>query len=92
MMRLIDSLEERHPNVRAVMAAALANVVPTHLLDRSLVASALADGTGPTTLRAEASPRTSSGTAPSAAERSPRHRATALPVRTGARRLPLIPG
>jgi tRNA 2-thiocytidine biosynthesis protein TtcA len=37
MTRLIASLEEKHPDVRNVMAAALANVSPTHLLDRELL-------------------------------------------------------
>jgi tRNA 2-thiocytidine biosynthesis protein TtcA len=39
MARLIQSLEERHPNVRSVMTAALGNVVPTHLLDPELLAA-----------------------------------------------------
>ncbi len=36
MTRLLDQLERDHPNVRAVMAGALGNVRPTHLLDRDV--------------------------------------------------------
>jgi tRNA 2-thiocytidine biosynthesis protein TtcA len=36
MTRLIGELEREHPNVRAVMANALRNVRPTHLLDRDV--------------------------------------------------------
>src|SRR5437667_301717 len=36
MTRLIGELEREHPNVRAVMANALGNVRPTHLLDRDV--------------------------------------------------------
>ncbi len=36
MTRMITELERDHPNVRAVMANALANVRPTHLLDRDV--------------------------------------------------------
>ncbi|MCA9633263.1 MAG: tRNA 2-thiocytidine(32) synthetase TtcA [Myxococcales bacterium] len=36
MSRLISSLEAQHPNLRAVMLAALKNVSATHLLDRAL--------------------------------------------------------
>lgn len=36
MTRLLDQLEERHPDVRAVAFAAASNLVPTHLLDRDL--------------------------------------------------------
>ncbi len=36
MTRLIDQLERDHPDVRAVMASALGNVRPTHLLDRDV--------------------------------------------------------
>lgn len=75
MTALMDSLETRHPDVRSVMAAALGNVVPTHLLDRELLARL----TGSLTRQAErvaVPPRI-------------RH-AGALPVRTGRRRLPLV--
>jgi tRNA 2-thiocytidine biosynthesis protein TtcA len=37
MTRLMDELGTEIPNVRATMAAALANVCPTHLLDEELV-------------------------------------------------------
>jgi tRNA 2-thiocytidine biosynthesis protein TtcA len=69
MSELMDSLEARHPNVRSVMAAALGNVVPTHLLDRELLTAVRKQ-------RAAAPPRI-------------RH-ASALPVRSGQRRLPLL--
>jgi tRNA 2-thiocytidine biosynthesis protein TtcA len=36
MMRLLDTLERDHPDIRSVMAAALGNVKPTHLLDPDL--------------------------------------------------------
>jgi tRNA 2-thiocytidine biosynthesis protein TtcA len=36
MTELLGQLEKDHPNVRAVMANALANVRPTHLLDRDV--------------------------------------------------------
>ena len=36
MTRMLAELERDHPNVRAVMANALANVRPTHLLDRDV--------------------------------------------------------
>jgi len=77
MTALISSLEASHPNVRGVMAAALANVVPTHLLDGDLLAAW--DGR-PSHVRpkATAAPR-------------PRH-AAALPVRSEKRRLPLVAG
>jgi len=38
MKRLLDQLATQHPNVRAVMLAALRNVSPSHLLDTSLLA------------------------------------------------------
>lgn len=74
MARLIASLEARHPDVRAVMAAALGNVVPSHLLDPELAALAAA--------ARSATPET-----PPPA-RAPRH--GALPVKAGGRRLPLL--
>jgi tRNA 2-thiocytidine biosynthesis protein TtcA len=39
MGKLLDQLEKDNPNVRAVMAHALANVRPTHLLDRDVAAA-----------------------------------------------------
>ncbi len=44
MKRLLDRMEEGHPQVRGVMAAALGNVRPTHLLDRTLLAAWEAHG------------------------------------------------
>ena len=40
MKALITELERSHPTLRQTMLAALGNVVPTHLLDRALQASA----------------------------------------------------
>jgi tRNA 2-thiocytidine biosynthesis protein TtcA len=37
MKGLLDTLEQEIPDVRSVMASALSNVVPTHLLDRDLL-------------------------------------------------------
>lgn len=42
--RLIADLERDHPGVKASMLRALANVVPSHLLDRRLAASSSAAG------------------------------------------------
>jgi tRNA 2-thiocytidine biosynthesis protein TtcA len=39
MTALLDSLERESPDVRSVMFAALKNVVPTHLLDRDMLAA-----------------------------------------------------
>lgn len=76
MAQLIATLEARHPNVRSVMAAALGNVAPTHLLDPSLTR------------------KTGAGekTQPPAAPRSSGKHASALPVLSGGRRLPLVSG
>ncbi len=38
MKRLLDRLEQGHPEVRGVMAAALGNVRPSHLMDQDLLA------------------------------------------------------
>lgn len=37
MATLLNELEEKHPNLRSVMAHALGNVRPTHLLDRDVL-------------------------------------------------------
>ena len=47
MTALLDSLQADIPNVREVMLASLRNVVPTHLLDRSLLEPA-PEGPAPT--------------------------------------------
>jgi tRNA 2-thiocytidine biosynthesis protein TtcA len=79
MTRLMDSLEARHPNVRSVMAAALGNVVPTHLLDRELSAAV------------NSYRKTSVLNGEEAEVHAARVRhASALPVRSGQRRLPLV--
>lgn len=79
MAALLDSLEKRHPNVRSVMAAALGNVVPGHLLDRKLLAMA----------HKQSGEVGSTAEAAQTAKRRVRH-ASALPVRSGRRRLPLL--
>ena len=80
MTELLDSLEKRHPDVRSVMAAALGNVVPTHLLDRELMARV--------TALANREPSPLAAPPPPPPPRT-RH-ASALPVRSGQRRLPLV--
>lgn len=40
MKALLDRMEAEHPRLRQTMLAALGNVVPTHLLDRDLLARA----------------------------------------------------
>jgi tRNA 2-thiocytidine biosynthesis protein TtcA len=77
MAKLMDGLERDHPDVRSVMAAALGNVVPTHLLDRDLMAAWRAR---PEAVRPKVKPE---GAAPV------RH-AAAVPIRSGGRRLPLV--
>ncbi|HMJ11439.1 MAG TPA: tRNA 2-thiocytidine(32) synthetase TtcA [Polyangiaceae bacterium] len=77
MTRLIQGLEAQHPNLRSVMAAALANVSATHLLDRELLEAVNAGRKSPGAVAA--------GTR----ARKPSH-AGALPILTGARRLPLL--
>jgi tRNA 2-thiocytidine biosynthesis protein TtcA len=84
MTRLIASLEERHPNVRSVMAAALANVAPSHLLDRRLTRRPTAGATAQADAAAPIEPATP--------PRSAGKHASALPVLTGGRRLPLVSG
>jgi tRNA 2-thiocytidine biosynthesis protein TtcA len=48
MKALLDRMEAEHPQLRQTMLAALGNVVPTHLLDRDLLARA-----GPTPAAAD---------------------------------------
>jgi tRNA 2-thiocytidine biosynthesis protein TtcA len=43
MTRLLDQLELKHPDVRAVAFAAAGNLVPTHLLDRDVYDPSTAD-------------------------------------------------
>jgi tRNA 2-thiocytidine biosynthesis protein TtcA len=74
MTRLMNELEKEHPNVRAVMASALANVRPTHLLDREVAAAWAAR---PADVRPVVVPEKRE-------ERNP-----ALPVRVGGR-LPVV--
>lgn len=74
MNDLITTLEAQHPNIRSVMTAALANVSPTHLLDREL---------------AEVwneRKQTEPATPPAPRQRH----AAALPVRSAPRRLPMV--
>ena len=77
MADLLAQLERDHPHVRAIMANALRNVRPTHLLDRD-VARAWAERPAELRPTAPAEPRT-------------RH-AAALPVASGQARvrLPVI--
>lgn len=79
MKAMLDELEQRNPNVRAIMLNAIRNVRPTHLLDRDVLAAWHAR---PADVRPDAEPEP---------EPRPRHavHAAAEPVR---RRLPLIPG
>jgi tRNA 2-thiocytidine biosynthesis protein TtcA len=75
MTALLDSLEQQTPDVRSVMFAALKNVVPTHLLDRDVLAawSARPETVAPKPITPRATPRTA-----------------ALPVMLDHKRLPLI--
>jgi tRNA 2-thiocytidine biosynthesis protein TtcA len=76
MTRLMNDMEKEHPNVRAVMANALRNVRPTHLLDKEVLAAWAAR---PAEVRPVVVPEPR-------AERNP-----ALPVRVGAgRSLPIV--
>jgi len=79
MTALIDSLEKNHPDVRSVMAAALANVVPTHLLDRDLLEA-----------WSERSDKHDEKNEKNKLGAAKELHAAALPVMTGARRLPLV--
>jgi tRNA 2-thiocytidine biosynthesis protein TtcA len=76
MTALISELEKSHPDVRSVMAAALANVRASHLLDQRLV-SRLAEGQRP-------SPDAHGVRPP-----RPRH-ASATPTRSNLRHLKII--
>ncbi|HEY6561879.1 MAG TPA: ATP-binding protein, partial [Polyangiaceae bacterium] len=78
MTRLIASLEEKHPDVRNVMAAALANVSPTHLLDRELLDAVNAGKAAGTGAQVEITPPRRSA------------HAAALPIVSRARRLPVL--
>jgi tRNA 2-thiocytidine biosynthesis protein TtcA len=75
MTALLDSLEQQTPDVRSVMFAALKNVVPTHLLDRDVLA---AWGARPETVAPKA-------LIPRATPRAP-----ALPVMLDHKRLPVV--
>jgi tRNA 2-thiocytidine biosynthesis protein TtcA len=75
MTALLDSLEQQTPDVRSVMFAALKNVVPTHLLDRDVLAAwaARPETVAPKALTPRAAPR-----------------APALPVMLDHKRLPVV--
>jgi tRNA 2-thiocytidine biosynthesis protein TtcA len=75
MTALLDSLEQQAPDVRSVMFAALKNVVPTHLLDRDVLAAWAAR---PETV----APKPVTPRAPA--------RAAALPILSEHRRLPVV--
>jgi len=75
MTRLLDQLEQDNPHVRSVMANALSNVRPTHLLDRDVAAAWAAR---------DASIRPTKPTTP-----RPQHNA-AVPLVSGGRRLRVI--
>jgi tRNA 2-thiocytidine biosynthesis protein TtcA len=75
MSRMLQSLEERHPNVRSVMAAALGNVVPTHLLDPELLTAWKQRGPA---------------VAPKTQLRTTQRHASAEAVRSEPRRLPVV--
>ena len=75
MTALLDSLEQQAPDVRSVMFAALKNVVPTHLLDRDVLAAwgARPETVAPKPVTPRATPR-----------------AAALPILSEHRRLPVV--
>jgi tRNA 2-thiocytidine biosynthesis protein TtcA len=77
MTELLATLEKEHPHLRAVMANALGNVRPTHLLDPDILEAWRAR---PAHVRPDPEP------APPRAER-----AAAEPVARSAGRLPIIP-
>jgi tRNA 2-thiocytidine biosynthesis protein TtcA len=76
MTRLLDQIEQEHPHVRAIMASALRNVHPSHLLDREVA-------------RVWAERASDIRPAPATPARPVRN--AALPVASGPRRLPVVP-
>lgn len=75
MTALLDTLEKDHPNVRNVIAAALGNISPSHLLDRDV---------------ARAWEERSADIQPAKTPRERQRHAAAEPVRTNVRRLRLV--